>query len=406
MFDSMLVPELMVYSQAADLSGLQHVYERLKEVADRFPAWTSYECLARAQIALLHSAYHEALLFTEQALAHSEPNDSAPGRCFSAWPWVVGARCHALLGAGRHIEAKDLASRVLDECVRRGMDAIEELKRVLSLAEARLGDYAGASSRLETLQAQQEAAGIVGINLGATYEARTRIAVWAGDRTAVEKYGQLTAAAYAHGKGSPLGARYERLMNEARTHGVAVQLALTHFETTMFGSTTFAASIPNAAAVLVAMRSATSAEERAERALRLVCQATGARAGELHLIAETGLHVRAVLGNPAQTDAYRDLARQCLEQAQAADGSATQFASDSVQTSSSTASHLTSLTNPVLQRAILLTGESEDVAYHAAVVVLDDSSRAVTTREQHELLRAVATYLLSVGDTAGVPAND
>jgi hypothetical protein len=38
--------------------------------------------------------------------------------------------------------------------------------------------------------------------------------------------------------------------------------------------------------------------------------------------------------------------------------------------------------------------------------VADASARTVTTREQHELLRAIASYLLSAGDTTGVPAND
>ena len=403
MFDSMLVPELIVFGLAADLSGLQHAEERLLRVAERHPAWTAYERLARAQLALFHGAHDEALTHTQQALAYCEPDDSDSHRCHSAWPWVVSARCHALLAAGRHRDAKELASGTLDECVRRGMDATEELTRVLALAEARLGDYGGASGRLETLLAQQEAAGILGINLGATYEARTRIAIWAGDRAAVDEYGQLTAAAYAHGQGSPLGARYERLMSEAEAHGVTVQLALTQFETTMFGGTVLAKAIPSATAALVALRAAATAEERAERALRLVCEATGARAGQLHVITSTGLRVGAVLGGPAQTDAYSDLARQCLEQAQRADGDATQFTSDSIP---ATANAGTSLLDPLLQRAILLTGDGDDAARHAAVVVVDGAARAITTREQHQLLRAIASHLLSVGDTAGVPAND
>jgi len=405
MFDSLMVSELIVYSLAADLSGLQQVYERLRLTVERYPAWACYERLARAQLALLHGQYAEALTCTEQALAYSAPDEREPRRCYNAWPWVVSARCHALLGAGRHAEARELASRVLEECVRRGMTATEELTRVLALAEARLGEYASAAQRLEALVAQQEATGIVGINVGATYEARTRIAIWGGDREAVEKYGKLTAAAYAHGQGSPLGGRYERLMSEAQSHGVRVQLALTQFETSMFGNTTFVKAMPSATGIAVALRSASSAEERAERALRLACEATDARAGELHLITETGLQVTAVLGNPAQTDAYADLARQCLERALERDEGATQFV-DSSTASSSTAGPRTSLLQPLLQRAVLLTGEREGVRHHAAVVVIDASARVINVREQHEVLRAIASYLLSVGDTPGIPAND
>jgi hypothetical protein len=105
-------------------------------------------------------------------------------------------------------------------------------------------------------------------------------------------------------------------------------------------------------------------------------------------------------------DAYAVLVRQRLEEAQEGDGGATQFTRDSVPATSNPGRPHTSVAGPILQRAILLTGELNDEIHHAAVVVVDASARAVTTREQHELLRAIASYLLSVGDTAGVPAND
>ena len=55
------------------------------------------------------------------------------------------------------------------------------------------------------------------MNLGVSYEARARIAIWAGDGPGVAEYARLTAHEYRHGSGSPLGARYERLMDEARS---------------------------------------------------------------------------------------------------------------------------------------------------------------------------------------------
>jgi hypothetical protein len=405
MFDSMLVPELIVYGLAADLTGLQHVVERLQPVAARYPAWICYERLGRAQLALLHGSHDEALEHTAVALSRCTPDESKPERCYNAWPWVVSARCHALLAAGRPQEAKDLAAEVLAGCMERGMDATEELVRALSLAEARLGDFAQGSQRLDELLAQQVAAGIVGINLGATHEARTRIAIWAGDREAIEKHGQLTAEAYAHGQGSPLGARYERLMSEARSRGVSVQPALTQFETSMFGTTSIAKTVPNAAMASLTLRTASTQEERLGRALRLICDATGARAGQLHLIADNGLRVAAVLGDPQQTDAYGDLAQQCLDSALDEDVGATQMLSDAASVAASTSEDLSVLHQPMLQRAIVLTGERDEKPYHAAVVVLDGSARAATTREQHELLAVIASFLLTAGDTPGVLAN-
>ena len=60
---------------------------------------------------------------------------------------------------------------------------------------------------------------------------RARIAIWAGDQAAVERYGRLTAEQFRHGRGSTLGARYERLMEEARGAGVLVLPELSPFET-------------------------------------------------------------------------------------------------------------------------------------------------------------------------------
>lgn len=405
MFDSMLVPELIVYGLAADLTGLQQVAERLRAVTERYPAWACYERLALVQLALLHGAYDEALAHSSMALASCEPDARDPRRCHNAWPWVASARGHALLGAGRYEEARQLAAEVLEGCRQRSMDATEELVRVLSLAEARLGDYAGASRRLEALHADQEAAGIVGINLGATCEARARIAIWAGDREAIDKYGTLTAAAYAHGQGSPLGARYERLMSEARSRGVSVLPALTQFETSIFGTTALWKSAPNIAMVHVVLRAAATAPERGERALNLICDATGAVSGQLYLVDEAGMRLAATLGNVAHHDAYRELARDCLSRAVSEDGGETDVMSESERVVASTAGHSTSHTSMLSQRALLLTGKRDELTLHAGVAVVDAPPRRVITQEHRELFTIVANTLLGAADTQGVSAD-
>jgi hypothetical protein len=73
------------------------------------------------------------------------------------------------------------------------------------------------------LIADQRAIGITGLLLGASYEARARVAIWSGDQAGIARYLTLTATEYRHGHNSALGARYERLLREA--HG-AVQAQL------------------------------------------------------------------------------------------------------------------------------------------------------------------------------------
>ena len=90
--------------------------------------------------------------------------------------------------------------------------------RVLGLAEARLGRYEQASARLDKLIADQRSLGESGLNLGASYEARARAAICAGDSQAVGRFGALAAQQYRYRQGFMLGVRYERLMEEAQMH--------------------------------------------------------------------------------------------------------------------------------------------------------------------------------------------
>src|SRR4029078_13194045 len=105
------------------------------------------------------------------------------------------------------------------------------IRRALALAEAKLGDYASASRRLEGVIYDMRGLEIAGLDLGATFEAPARIAILAEDTAAIEQFGRLTAKEYRHGERSPLGARYERLMDEARRAGAAVLPQLTDFQT-------------------------------------------------------------------------------------------------------------------------------------------------------------------------------
>lgn len=98
-----------------------------------------------------------------------------------------------------------------------------ELERALGLAEARAGEHAQAAERLQRLIARQCELGVRGLHLGASYEVRTRVAVLAGDAAEVAEYAQLTAAEYRLGLGSLLGARYQRLRDEARRAGIELR---------------------------------------------------------------------------------------------------------------------------------------------------------------------------------------
>src|SRR5262249_29649745 len=144
-------------------------------------------------------------------------------------------------------QAKEFGLHALAEAARVGLSTIDEVERGLALAEAKLGDSAAAIARLDAVIARQRAQGVSGLHLGARYEARAPIAIWPADQAAFAEYGKLAAEQYRHGRGSPLGARYERLLSEARDAGVPVLPELSEFETSTLGTQRAAPRAPSRA---------------------------------------------------------------------------------------------------------------------------------------------------------------
>jgi hypothetical protein len=132
----------------------------------------------------------------------------------------VAAHVEALVGLERHEQARAAGESALALCrtLEIGIASLG-IARALALAEAKLGAFDEAVARLEGVIQDQLALGVTGLHLGATYEARARVAIWRHDASGVEKFTRLTAREYRHGEGSPLGARYERLMHEAQRFG-------------------------------------------------------------------------------------------------------------------------------------------------------------------------------------------
>src|SRR5262249_350637 len=127
----------------------------------------------------------------------------------------TAAHMEALTGLGRNDDARRAGETALATCAALEIEVgAHGISRVLALAEARTGDAEAAAGRLDALVQRQTELGVSGVHLGATYEAGARVAIAAGDRDGFERYALLTAREYRHGRGSPLGARYERLADE------------------------------------------------------------------------------------------------------------------------------------------------------------------------------------------------
>jgi serine/threonine protein kinase len=219
MFNNNVTLELSVHSAAWDLTGLQQINARIEPLAARYSGWQPFKELGQGHYLRVLGDLSSAEAAYRRCIALSEPSSEHPLRSILAWPLAVAGLTETLLALDRAEDAYALAAQAYAQSQERQMRAtVFEIRRVLGLSEAKLGRHAAGEARLDQLIADQRGLGVSGLNLGASYEARARAAIWAGDTPAVERFAALAAQQYRYGHGSMLGVRYERLMDEAQMH--------------------------------------------------------------------------------------------------------------------------------------------------------------------------------------------
>ncbi|HEX4447824.1 MAG TPA: protein kinase [Polyangiaceae bacterium] len=405
MFTTIVPTELAAYALAGDLSGVQQARARIQTLAKAHPGWRPYAELAEGQFQQLRGNLDAARAAFERCIAMASPDPGGMPRQVVAWPPAVAAYVETLVGLGRYEEAKTCGQRALASCQSLAIGvASHDISRTLALAEAKVGDYARAVARLGALIAEQRQLGITGLILGASYEARARIALWAGDEAALAEYADLTAREYRHGRRSPLGARWEQLMAEARRTSKRATGRLADFGGTRLttgGGTTTAESVTES------LRRSTTPEDRAEQTLKLLCDDRGATAGYLYLVADGGLTLAASQGAsepPAGLLAYLE---EYFESELSESGD--QTAAFSIQEVGSALQARPGFRDDagVAHRIVLMTSVAGGAARHAGVAVFVEGALVEGERTERlaggaELVAALTTHLLDAGDTRGV----
>jgi tetratricopeptide (TPR) repeat protein len=405
MFTNMASVELGAYAAAHDLTGVKQAAAAIEVLAARFEGWIPVSHLAQGHFERLRGNPEAALSAYERCLALSSPDPQKPWASIASWPRAIAGYIEVLIELGRFEDAKLQGERALTIGRERGLAvALHDIARALALVEAKLGDYTSATARLSEVIAQQLELGVSGLNLGASYEARARIAIWAGDTAAVEEYAALTAREYRHGRGSPLGALYERLMAEARQAGVPVLPQLSEFESTVMAKTVLAHRLSVPVQVSQSMRSAESMGHRAVRALHLICDARGAHAGHLYLLAEGGLALAASNCDKQPDAGLLEFVTEFLTRELDEPEMETVPEAETALKSSSRSSLWTDPYGSVYE-PLLLTCVVDGIALCAGVAVLLDDG----PRERHgkaaEVVSAVGAQLIASGDTRALPAR-
>jgi hypothetical protein len=383
MFNALLSIELNAYTVARDMSGLRDSIAQLRSLAEKYPGWRADLDCAEGRFELLRGDAAAA----EQAFQRcfddiGDPADGTP-RNMPAWLAAQAGMTEVLLTMERYGEAYERA-RAAHATARAFEAENDDLTRMLALAEAKSGDFAGAAARLDEQIAHQRTLAVTGLRIGLSYEARAQIAIWAGDEEAFATYAVHTAREYRHGAGSPLGARYERLINEARRRGIQHSVALG-----MLGGAGTIDPAQSTQVVTQAFSGVRTAAELARRALSLICSARGASRGHLYLVDGERLTLVASQGEVEASDTLLQQARDYCA-AEAYESELETMVEDALPVSIGTSTRLASAE----YQWLLLRRAAADAEPVAVVALADEGSHLPSSHHRH-LLEAIAIKLRS-----------
>lgn len=290
LFKSLLAVELTACASARDLAGIQDVTERMRPVAERYVHWRPNLLYAEACFHFVRGDYAAAKAKCEECIALTVPDEH--GHSTNKMMWSAAQLCLAeiLLATDHAEEARQAVLRLRSPSAH---ELRPEAVRTLALIEAKLGE-AGAVPRISQLIAQQRELGVNGLRLGVTYEARAQIAIWQNDAAAFEEYAGLTAHEYRYGAESALGARYDRLINEARRQGLQTSATLDHFATGTQDTGMYTKELRSS--VHRSLSPTQTPEARMAAVAQLICDARRITDAQLYMCGPDGLRLAASKG--------------------------------------------------------------------------------------------------------------
>jgi hypothetical protein len=402
MFNHLVTVELTACASAGDLAGVQEAVERLRAIAGRFPGWVPTLLHAEACFHRVRGDHEAAKHNCEQCIALTQFD--ADGFSSDVVMWVA-AHCdlsEAWLALDNPEQARAVASHALERWqAQRGSARKSELDRVLALAEAKLG-LAGAVDRIEAVIAQQTQSGVTGSRLGLSYETRAQIAIWQRDAAAFERYAELTAREYRYGAESALGARYERLLNEAARHDLHTPHSLADFASTTTIDSSMLTSDDVKSVVLRTMARSSQSEERAQAALQLICASRRASSGHLYLTSPMGLMLSASQGEFAAPPVIADV-REFLTCTREREEKIDEMATGDLPEAGALDNSIQ--VGKTRYALLVLSCIVDDERKIAGVAAIAAGDTLIDGLRQAQLLDVLASHLLEVGDSTAFGAS-
>ena len=405
MFLSTILTELLAHARAADLTGVNQLKDRITLLAAQSKYWRGGQLLADAMYQRLCGQLEGACESFAACIRVSELDAGDPTRVPAFWLPAVSGAIETLVERGLPDEAKELGLRTLEKCRAREIEAPAlDVERALALAHAKLGDFATSVALLDQVIAAQRSLGVTGLMLGASYEARARVAIWARDEDALSEFGSLTAREYRLGAGSALGACYERLMDEARLafpHRIA---ALSDPDRASVGLSGIERQHSAARVASQVLRQATTSTERGVFALSLLCEDREAIGGYLYLVTERGWMLAAAQGVDEPEPALDQFARAFLVAELEESDVATRL--ESAGESERGRRQWLQPTARGIARPVALSSVRDGCVSHLGVALLVFEPHAAPRHGDASLAGVLANQLLDAGDARSCAVRD
>jgi hypothetical protein len=292
-----LLWQVTAYAAMDDLTRLKRTLDEIAPIATDNLGWQPVLAFARGE----HQRVRGDLASARKGLAEALATSKAGEHQF--WPNLAGAYVRALDESGDSAQAVQVGLEYLQDAERgeTGFGIVSVLMP-LSVAQAKIQHPEAVANAERAIQIMQQV-GTTGLNLGLAYEARARVALAHFDRTAWDKYSALTEAAFAPADNPTLFAKTRRLKRDAQKS----QLATTQGPIQV--------SMQRGIAVTVLkskLRSCSDAEARANLALQMLAEQSGATDGILYRVTADGPVWVATVGELEPTEALHAMAREYI----------------------------------------------------------------------------------------------
>ncbi|HMI90941.1 MAG TPA: hypothetical protein VK509_06235, partial [Polyangiales bacterium] len=277
---SFLFAEAELWALTGNLTGLRRTVDAIAQLAEKFPGWRPWLGYARAALQRLRGQEGDARAELDAALTLAQPGEHR------AWTRLAPARAELMLARDPEAALRE-CDAMLEAVDFLGLDVWTGVaaQRIRAIALSMLGRHVEARASLETAFALAREHGFAGLPFALLHEARGRLALAAGAVDECNTALEAMRAAIELADAPALVHAYELLREESARRLAASDLPAPLISSTIAPtatSTTFSD-------VRTRMSTCTERRDRAQQAIELLLEDSGAPGGHLFLFDAGGL---------------------------------------------------------------------------------------------------------------------